>query len=106
MIALFDNCFPFGCNFVQRLVPADALELLAALGAGAAHREQQTIRVIMAFLIIFQFDAQASTRHRMVLVAAYARQFSVFNLKDHGTGVGTIMGTGTVKFLAAGFGLR
>ncbi len=90
---LGDDGFPARGDFAQRLVPGDAFELLGALGADAAERIEQAVRVVVTLLIVLELHAQAAARHWMIGVAPDPLQHTALNLKQHRAGVGAVMRT-------------
>ena len=88
---LGDNPLPLGYDGIQRLIPANACELLAALGAGALHGIEQTIRVIVTLFVVIQLHAQTPARHRVVTVARHLEQLSIFYMKLHAASIRAVV---------------
>ena len=58
--------------------------------------------MIMAFFVIFEFDAQATARHGVLCVACDRNKFFVFNMKHHAAGVWAIVWATAMKGLYIG----
>ena len=96
---LIDDGLPFAGNFIERLIPGNALELGRSLGTDTAHGMEQTIGMIVAFFIIFQLNTQSSSCHRMDWVSFNTNQFLAFNFIYHCTSIRAIVRTPTVRCL-------
>ena len=79
---------------VQSLVPADALELTAALGADAFHGMQQTVRVVSALGVARHLGAEHAVGHGMVRVALHFGGHTVLHGGDQRAGVGAVVRAG------------
>ena len=91
--------FPALGDLVQRLVPGDAFELLAAFGASAPQRIQDPVGVVVPLLVVLELHAQAAMGHGVFLVAAHAHQLAVLDLEDHRAGIRTIVRAAAVECL-------
>ena len=81
-------------NVAQRLVPAHALELAAALGAGALHREQHPLGVLHPLRVAGDLGAQRAVGGRVVRVALDADHPVVGHGDAHSAGVGAVVRAG------------
>ena len=92
-----DNLAPASADFGDRLVPADALELLGTLGADAPQRIFQPVGIGVVVVKVFELDAERAAGERMFLIAMNVDELAVFDLVDHGARVRTVMRTGAKK---------
>jgi hypothetical protein len=94
---LSDDRIPFGGDLIQRFIPTDPFKLFAAFGAGSFERVEQTVRVIVALLVVFKFEAQAAACHRVIGVAGHGNQPVVLHCKNHAAGVWAIVRAAAVE---------
>ena len=92
-----DDLAPASADFRDRLVPADALELLGALGADAPQRIFQPVGIGVMVVEVFQLHAERAARERMFLIAMNVDELAVLDLVDHGASVRTVVRTGAKK---------
>jgi hypothetical protein len=81
-------------DVVERLVPAHGLEAALALGADAAQRLQQALRVRAALQVARHLGAQHAPGVRMRRVALQARGDAVLHRRHERAGVGAVVRTG------------
>ncbi|CAB4921447.1 unannotated protein [freshwater metagenome] len=83
-----------GGDLADRGVPADPLELPAALGAGAAHREQHPAGVVHPVQVVVDLHAQAAGGVRVVGVAGHLDGDAVGDGHEHRAGVRAVVRAG------------
>ena len=91
--ALGDDRLPFGRDLVERLVPADRLELARALGAGALQRRLDALGGIDEVGVAVDLSAGETRRVGMVGVALHAHDLAVLDMGDERAHVGTVVRT-------------
>ena len=84
---LGDDLAPAAADLGDRLVPGDALELVAAvgaraLGADAAQRIHQPVGIVVVVVEVLELHAQGAARDRMLLVALDVDELAVIHLVD------------------------
>ena len=76
---------------VERLVPGDALEAAAALGADALERMQHALGAVRALGVARHLVAQRAVRRRVVGIALHAHHAAVIDRDAQRAGVGAVV---------------
>ena len=74
----------------ESFVPGDAGELAGALSTGPLHGVEQALGVVLAIEVAGDFAAKEATGDGMGRVPFEADGLSVFDVDEHGTGIGAI----------------
>src|SRR5690606_326528 len=88
-VLLDDGAQPCG-DLLQRLVPADALELTGPLGPGPPHRVEDAVGRPGVFQVAVDLHAERAAGVRLVGVAAHRDGLAVAYGHHPGAGVGTV----------------
>jgi len=94
------------CNFVERLVPIDALEAALALFPDPAKRMHQALIVIRSLDVAIDLGAEEAACERMLGITGNANGTSVANGHEHGARVGAVVRTGAADDRVAGVVVR
>lgn len=94
-----------GGNFIECLVPADALEASFTLPADATKRMRQPLVVIGALEVAIHLRAQKASREGMVGIAGDAYRATVANGNEHRARIGAVVRAGAAHDRVAGAGV-
>ena len=83
-------------DWVERGVPAHALEPAGPFGPDAAQRMEQALRAVHALDVVIDLGAQPAAGERMVRVALQGDGATVLDADPPGAGVGTVVRTGSL----------
>ena len=86
-----DDVRPAAFDFRESIAPRNALEQTAALGAGAPHRVEQPVGVVVMLCKAVKLDAEASARHRMIGIAGHIDQLAVLDVVQESARIGTVV---------------
>ena len=86
-----DDVRPPAFDFRESIAPRDALEQTAAFGAGAPHRVEQPVGVVVMLCKAVELDAESSARHRMIGIAGHIDQLAVLDVVQESARIGTVV---------------
>lgn len=87
---LGDGGLEAGGDEVEGGVPGDAFEAAFAFGTDAAEGVLQAVGMVLAFEVLGDFSAEESPRYGVVGIAFQLGGATVFDVYQHGAGIGTI----------------
>lgn len=96
---LGDDRAPAPADLADRFVPSDALESIAAVGAGALRPDaaqgiHQPVGIAVVVMEVLELHAQGAARDRMLLVAVHVDELAILDLVEHRAGVGAVVRAG------------